>query len=285
MKNLVDDNHYDWNFEFDALNEEQKWENNIILLNPNNSEEKEIKICNNSHKEKNKSTSKSIFFKTFSIFFPKTHSKQFIKKEKKTKIFLVRKRNRKEMSDNILKKIKSRFFKSLRKAMINFLEKENDEKAFKFNKDFIADVRLKENRSYWDEELYDFANEKLEGNKDTIIKYLEKNKIGKMTLRDIYNEYLLSQEYEDNLPDENQAYINKYKNKSRDFINYYTNNPKYKDNKILNLEKNENKENPYFYVPNNNIDIFSLIFDNGENINNLSDSFPSEPNLNIFQES
>ena len=292
MKNLVCDNHYDWNSEFDALNEEQKLENNSILLCPNNSEEKEIKISNNSSKEKNKSVSNSIYFKTFSIFFPKTHSKQFIEKKKIEKIFLVRKRNRKEMTDNILKKIKSRFFKSLRKAMINLLKKEKEnkkekkkEKTFKFNKHFIEDVVLSKNRSYWDEHLYDFANEKLEGNKDTIIKYLEKNKIGKMTLRDIYNEYLLSQEYEDNLPDENQAYINKYKNKSKDFINYFTNNPKYKDKKFLNLEINNIIENPPFYVKNYFIDTFPLIDNDDENNSSLSNVFSSEPNLNIFQES
>ena len=106
-----------------------------------------------------------------------------------------------------------------------------------------------------------------------------------MTLRDIYNEYLLSQEYEDNLPDENQAYINKYKNKSKDFINYFTNNPKYKDKKFLNLEINNIIENPPFYVKNYFIDTFPLIDNDDENNSSLSNVFSSEPNLNIFQES
>ena len=292
MKNLVGDNDYDSNSDFEKLNEEQKGENDNESFFSINSEENEFKISN---KKKSKSKSKSVIFKTFLMFSPKTNNKPFIKKKRKIRIFLARKKNRKDMSDNIFKKIKSHFFKSLRNTLINKLKKVKDdkkekEKSFKFDKNFIQDVSLKTNSSYWDEELYNFANQKLVGNKDKIIAYLKNNNIGKMTLRSIYKEYLLSQEFENDLPDENESqnYINKYKNKANDFINYYTNNRKKNnnDNKNKNLYKEMEKREEYehYFILNDNSDI--LLPEDYINVNNLnyeSNSFTSEPNLNIFQ--
>ena len=283
METLVGDNYYDSNSELEVLNEEQKGENNNDLIRPH-SEEKEIIIFKNSKKEK--FNAKSVIFNTFLLFSPKKNNKQSIKKKIKRKIFLARKKNRKEMSDNIFKKIKSHFFKSLRKILINLIKKEK-EISFKFHKNFIQDVTLKNNSSYWDIELYDFAKEKLVGNKDKILEYLQKNKIGKMTLRDIYKEYLLSQEFENDLPDENegQNYINKYKNKANDFINFYTKNSKINNNhnNNLNIETEKKTEYAPFYLPNDNLDILTLLDNNNKNSDNLSISFTSEPNLNMFQ--
>jgi hypothetical protein len=290
MKNLVGDNDYDSNSDFEKLNEEQKGENDNESFFSINSEENEFKISN-----KKKSKSKSVIFKTFLMFSPKTNNKPFIKKKRKIRIFLARKKNRKDMSDNIFKKIKSHFFKSLRNTLINKLKKVKDdkkekEKSFKFNKNFIQDVSLKTNSSYWDEELYNFANQKLVGNKDKIIAYLKNNNIGKMTLRSIYKEYLLSQEFENDLPDENESqnYINKYKNKANDFINYYTKNRKKNnnDNKNKNLYKEMEKREEYehYFILNDNSDILlPEDYINDNNLNYESNSFTSEPNLNIFQ--
>ena len=290
MKNLVGDNDYDSNSDFEKLNEEQKGENDNESFFSINSEENEFKISN-----KKKSKSKSVIFKTFLMFSPKTNNKPFIKKKRKIRIFLARKKNRKDMSDNIYKKIKSHFFKSLRNTLINKLKKVKDdkkekEKSFKFDKNFIQDVSLKTNSSYWDEELYNFANQKLVGNKDKIIAYLKNNNIGKMTLRSIYKEYLLSQEFENDLPDENESqnYINKYKNKANDFINYYTKNRKKNnnDNKNKNLYKEMEKREEYehYFILNDNSDILlPEDYINDNNLNYESNSFTSEPNLNIFQ--
>jgi len=290
MKNLEGDNDYDSNSDFEKLNEEQKGENDNESFFSINSEENEFKISN-----KKKSKSKSVIFKTFLMFSPKTNNKPFIKKKRKIRIFLARKKNRKDMSDNIFKKIKSHFFKSLRNTLINKLKKVKDdkkekEKSFKFNKNFIQDVSLKTNSSYWDEELYNFANQKLVGNKDKIIAYLKNNNIGKMTLRSIYKEYLLSQEFENDLPDENESqnYINKYKNKANDFINYYTKNRKKNnnDNKNKNLYKEMEKREEYehYFILNDNSDILlPEDYINVYNLNYESNSFTSEPNLNIFQ--
>ena len=290
MKNLVGDNDYDSNSDFEKLNEEQKGENDNESFFSINSEENEFKISN-----KKKSKSKSVIFKTFLMFSPKTNNKPFIKKKRKIRIFLARKKNRKDMTDNIYKKIKSHFFKSLRNTLINKLKKVKDdkkekEKSFKFDKNFIQDVSLKTNSSYWDEELYNFANQKLVGNKDKIIAYLKNNNIGKMTLRSIYKEYLLSQEFENDLPDENESqnYINKYKNKANDFINYYTKNRKKNnnDNKNKNLYKEMEKREEYehYFILNDNSDILlPEDYINDNNLNYESNSFTSEPNLNIFQ--
>ena len=294
MKNLVGDNDYDSNSDFEKLNEEQKGENDNESFFSINSEENEFKISNKKI-SKSKSKSKSVIFKTFLMFSPKTNNKPFIKKKRKIRIFLARKKNRKDMSDNIFKKIKSHFFKSLRNTLINKLKKVKDdkkekEKSFKFNKNFIQDVSLKTNSSYWDEELYNFANQKLVGNKDKIIAYLKNNNIGKMTLRSIYKEYLLSQEFENDLPDENESqnYINKYKNKANDFINYYTKNRKKNnnDNKNKNLYKEMEKREEYehYFILNDNSDILlPEDYINDNNLNYESNSFTSEPNLNIFQ--
>ena len=294
MKNLVGDNDYDSNSDFEKLNEEQKGENDNESFFSINSEENEFKISNKKI-SKSKSKSKSVIFKTFLMFSPKTNNKPFIKKKRKIRIFLARKKNRKDMSDNIFKKIKSHFFKSLRNTLINKLKKVKDdkkekEKSFKFDKNFIQDVSLKTNSSYWDEELYNFANQKLVGNKDKIIAYLKNNNIGKMTLRSIYKEYLLSQEFENDLPDENESqnYINKYKNKANDFINYYTKNRKKNnnDNKNKNLYKEMEKREEYehYFILNDNSDILlPEDYINDNNLNYESNSFTSEPNLNIFQ--
>ena len=294
MKNLVGDNDYDSNSDFEKLNEEQKGENDNESFFSINSEENEFKISNKKI-SKSKSKSKSVIFKTFLMFSPKTNNKPFIKKKRKIRIFLARKKNRKDMSDNIFKKIKSHFFKSLRNTLINKLKKVKDdkkekEKSFKFNKNFIQDVSLKTNSSYWDEELYNFANQKLVGNKDKIIAYLKNNNIGKMTLRSIYKEYLLSQEFENDLPDENESqnYINKYKNKANDFINYYTKNRKKNnnDNKNKNLYKEMEKREEYehYFILNDNSDILlPEDYINNNNLNYESNSFTLEPNLNIFQ--
>ena len=292
MESLVGVNIFDSNSEIDKLNEEPKDENNKNdLIIPTKTVENWVKIKGGSGKE----ALKSVNFITFLMFSPKTYNKQFIKKKRKTKIFLARKKNRKEMSDIICKKIKSHFFKSLRNILIDKLKKEKDnknekEKTFKFLKTFTQDASLKTNNSYWDEELYDFTKEKLVGNKEKILEYLQKNKIGRMTLRDIYKEYLLSQEFENDLPDENegQDYINKYKNKANDFINYYTKNRKINNSNNMNLCKETEKksESDNFYISNDNLDILPLINngnDNDKNFDDLSNSHISELNLNIFQ--
>ena len=292
MEYLVGVNIFDSNSEIDKLNEEPKDENNKNdLIIPTKTVENWVKIKGGSVKE----ALKSINFITFLMFSPKTYNKQSIKKKRKTKIFLARKKNRKEMSDIICKKIKSHFFKSLRNILIDKLKKEKDnkkekEKTFKFLKTFTQDASLKTNNSYWDEELYDFTKEKLVGNKEKILEYLQKNKIGRMTLRDIYKEYLLSQEFENDLPDENegQDYINKYKNKANDFINYYTKNSKINNSNNMNLcKETEKKSEPSnFYISNDNLDILPLIDngnDNDKNFDDLSNSHISELNLNIFQ--
>lgn len=292
MESLVGVNIFDSNSEIDKLNEEPKDENNKNdLIIPTKTVENWVKIKGGSVKE----ALKSVNFITFLMFSPKTYNKQFIKKKRKTKIFLARKKNRKEMSDIICKKIKSHFFKSLRNILIDKLKKEKDnkkekEKTFKFLKTFTQDASLKTNNSYWDEELYDFTKEKLVGNKEKILEYLQKNKIGRMTLRDIYKEYLLSQEFENDLPDENegQDYINKYKNKANDFINYYTKNRKINNSNNMNLcKETEKKSEPSnFYISNDNLDILPLINngnDNDKNFDDLSNSHISELNLNIFQ--
>jgi hypothetical protein len=259
----------DWDNNNDILIIEKKYETVNNSMYSYDCGEKEIHICNanpTKYKYKFILTNK---FSIFSFFTPKTRTGQlFLNKKRKIKMFSTRKKNRKEMIDNILKKIKSKFFKCLRQALINRLKKDkkNFRFSFKFSQKFIRDV-TKNNNKYWDETLFDFAFKNLEGNN---------------------NEYLLSQEFEDSLPNENegQNYINSYKNKAKDFINYYTNNH---NNYIINNKNSEEIIKPeyeQFFVPNYNFDASVLVGDSyDEYIGSLSGSLKFESNSDIFKES
>ena len=158
------------------------------------------------------------------------------KTEKKSKMFLTRKKERKKMKDNIIKKIKSRFFKYIKKSLKERLLYEyNYKKSFYFlSQKFISDISKKNNANIWDENFLDFLENKLQDkNKDEILEYLKNEKIGEMTLKDIFNffntykyihlniknnEYLNSQQFKDSIPNAKNekrvtdGYINDYIN-------------------------------------------------------------------------
>ena len=174
-------------------------------------------------------------FETFHFFSPKLlESKDIIvtpKKQKKKKLFLSRKKNRKEMKDNILKKIKSRFFKTIKKQLKERLIKSyNFKKDFRFlPQDFICDITKKTNQLIWNQTFLEFMKDKSRDNlnKDMILKALQADKIGNMTLEEIFNEYLNSREFVNSIPKKkkkkelNQKYIDDYIFNAYNFINYY----------------------------------------------------------------
>ena len=175
-------------------------------------------------------------FETFNIFSPKLIKSEDIivkpKRPRKKILFLSRKKNRKEMIDNILKKIKSRFFKTMKKQLKERLIKGyNYKKKFKFlPQDFIRDVSKKNNKLIWNQTFLEFMKDKSKGNlnNDIILKALQEDKIGNMTLEEIFNEYLNSREFVNSIPNEknekelNQKYIDDYIFYANNFINYYT---------------------------------------------------------------
>ena len=172
-------------------------------------------------------------FEIFHFFSPKllesTDTIAPPKKQKQKKLFLSRKKNRKEMKDNILKKIKSRFFKNIKKTLKERLKKDNYNRYFKFlSQKFICDISKETNKLIWNQTFIEFIAEKsVDNNKAKILDALKKDKIGIMTLKEIFNEYLNSQEFVESIPSENkendvnQKYIDDYIFYANNFINYY----------------------------------------------------------------
>jgi len=271
-KELIDDG-YSVNDEYLSIKNNQNVNEPKSLSIHSLEENKEVKLNKkNKEKEKGKIIEAKRKFLVYNFFTPKICDEKEEKKkinknnekntDKKDKFLICRKR-RKEMSDNILKKIKSHFFKFIRKILKERIKKYNNKNCnFKFNqKNFITNISVKENKSIWEEKFYDFIEKKIESNnkkddKENVLEYVRKDKIGKMTLEDLFNEYLNSKEFEDNInkirkeKNINQDYINKYIFKSKNFINHYKEgncHPK-KSMKILN--KNE-------FIPSiNDINIF-----------------------------
>ena len=176
-------------------------------------------------------------FEVFHLFSPKLleirETISLPKKQKPKKLFLSRKKNRKEMKDNILKKIKSRFFKNIKKLLKDRLKKRyNYEGDFKFlSQKFICDITKTTNKFIWDQTFHEFMEEKLidnNKNKDIILDAIEKDKIGIMTLKELFNEYLNSQEFVESIPNKNnekelnQKYIDDYIFNANNIINYYS---------------------------------------------------------------
>ena len=164
----------------------------------------------------------------------------FEEKNKGNKFFIAKKKRRKEMNDNIRKKVKSKFFKSIKKKLEDRLQ---SVKIF-FAQKFIANVskKEKENQLMWEQNLYTILEKHLRINKNIILELLKNDEIGKILLKDLYNEYLNSQEFEDSIPynkkDATPSYINNYINKAKDLINYFTNNEKKEEKFPITLSSN-----------------------------------------------
>ena len=187
----------------------------------------------------------------------------FEEKNKGNKFFIAKKKRRKEMNDNIRKKVKSNFFKSIKKKLEGRLQSGHGHSTptpsefrlksnFTVNKQikiffvqkFITNVskKEKENQLIWEQNLYTLLEKHLRINKNNILELLKNDEIGEILLKDLYNEYLNSQEFEDNIPynkkDATPSYINNYINKAKDLINYFTNNEKKEEKFPITLSSN-----------------------------------------------
>lgn len=176
---------------------------------------------------------KSPKFESHCFFNPKLKDKEIIEKNRKQKkiIFLSRKTDRterKRMKDNIIKKIKSRFFKSIKNILKEKIRlKYKYKKSFKYlPQEFICDISIENNKSFWEETLLEFFERKLESN-NKALDLVKEDKIGEIKLKDLFNDYLNSQEFVDSIPsidkEDNidQNYIDDYINNAKEFINYF----------------------------------------------------------------
>ena len=189
------------------------------------------------------------------LAFNPAKSREYYDKYKSSLVFNVwkDKKTRKEMPDEIRKKIKSRFFKDLRK-FINKLFTENDiEKKLEFlPQDFISNISKPENKSMLDKTLEQIILENSDDNSENdnnedknknnliLLDFLKekenqnKYKIRKIynifntKIRELFNEYLKSDEFEQSiirLKEEGNysEYIKDYIIKAEEFVNYFSN--------------------------------------------------------------
>jgi hypothetical protein len=189
------------------------------------------------------------------LAFNPAKSREYYDKYKSSLVFNVwkDKKTRKEMPDEIRKKIKSRFFKDLRK-FINKLFTENDiEKKLEFlPQDFISNISKLENKSMLDKTLEQIILENSDDNSENddnedknknnliLLDFLKekenqnKYKIRKIynifntKIRELFNEYLKSDEFEQSiirLKEEGNysEYIKDYIIKAEEFVNYFSN--------------------------------------------------------------
>ena len=193
---------------------------------------------NNSIKEDIKSISTSRKFKIY-----KEKNK---KSRKKTK----EKKKRKEKPDDIRKKIKSRFLKTIKNRVNQMLKIAKSEEYFDFLPQcFICNISKQKNKSIINMTFKELMSQKFfeeEEKKDKkkydnnvrVLKYLENNEeickksnfnvIGNMTFKELFREYLKSEEFEkeiEKLKEEQNSdnYIIEYIIKAYNFINYFSN--------------------------------------------------------------
>jgi hypothetical protein len=189
------------------------------------------------------------------LAFNPAKSREYYDKYKSSLVFNVwkDKRTRKEMPDEIRKKIKSRFFKDLRKFINKlFIENEIEKKLEFLPQDFISNISKPENKSMLDKTLEqiilensddsseNYNNEDKNKNNLILLDFLKekenqnKYKIRKIynifntKIRELFNEYLKSDEFEQSiirLKEEGNysEYIKDYIIKAEEFVNYFSN--------------------------------------------------------------
>ena len=247
-----------------------KGDKNILAQNPINDNESSINneeknITDNNNDEDNSVYTEQIDNGNDNMLFRFTTKKYFINSNgKKRRI----KKKRKYKSDDIRKKIKSRFHKTFKNIINNNLKKAGSKKLFDFLPQcFIGNVSKKTNfycleLTFKEILLTDFISEysdkypnknvdykKYEKNKE-VIQYLEKHpEISKKSgfdiiknkkYKDLLNIYFNSSEFEDSvfrLKNENETndYIQEYVLKAKNYVKFYSNYGK-------NKSRDENSE-------------------------------------------
>ena len=189
------------------------------------------------------------------IAFTPAENREYYEKYKSNLVFNVwkDKKTRKEMPDEIRKKIKSRFFKDLKKSINKFFIVSDIEKKLEFlPQEFISNISKPENKSMLNKtleqiilenlddnsknennqnknknnlELLDFLKEK--GNKNNY-KIKKIYNIFNTQIKELFHEYLKSNEFEDSLKRLKEEgnyseYIKDYIIKAEEFVNYFSN--------------------------------------------------------------
>ena len=251
-------------------NYEEKIKKDVKIYHGENKEESKEESINVKNKKYNESinSQNDIFifkFKTKKYFYASNGKKRKVQKKRKFK------------PDDIRKKIKSRFHKTLKNIINDNLKKAGSKELFDFLPQcFIGNVSKKTNTKCFEltyKELLstDFHEElnkegykysKVDNNKCNknikVLKYLENNPeickrsgfdlIKDKKYKDILKLYFASAEFENSLfqlkeEKESPEYIQEYISKAKNYVNFYSNFKK-KDNQqeVDNVEENEENE-------------------------------------------
>ena len=172
---------------------------------------------------------------------PEKENEEYINKYTNKPIFMKHEKtnikNRKYMKDDMRKRIKSNFYKQLKKKLNDKLREINIfNQNFAFSQSMIINVAKIENKKNLDMSLKEillkeYKNDfKSKKNKDIINKYIKKDdpidNILKIQLKFLYNEYLHSEQFNESInklsEEENYDYIHNYIKVAEKFIYFFT---------------------------------------------------------------
>ena len=183
-------------------------------------------------------------------------------------------KGRKSMKDNMRKRIKSDFYRKLKKNLNDKIKAlKINESNFDFAQYMIIDVTQKNNIKNLNmtlkEVLLEQHNENccIQMNKDIINKYLKKDHtldiILEKQIKFLFNEYLNSEEFQESIKklseEEYYDYISKYIKVADNFINFFINEESEKNNEFHIFNK---VQNDYKSIYINQKPIFSIFYQN-----------------------
>jgi hypothetical protein len=244
-------------------NSEKKLENNQI-------EENQEKKNNNEIKKPKEIKIKKKKIKKFKIYHI-----EFKKLSEKDKILNKQRHKRKYKPDDIRKKIKARFHKSIKNIINDNLRKAGSKKLFTYLPQvFISSITKEKNRNVFDlsfreilqKDFISEADGKKYKNRNVdiakykrnigVLEYLDNNPeicqnsgfdiISKMKYADLLKEYFKSEEFEraiSKLREENEdeEYIREYIVKSKNYLNFFMDIPFKKKNNKFKIEERTQK--------------------------------------------
>ena len=244
--------------------------NSLNKIELNQIQETKNEIINNDHKKNKDIKLKKRKFKKFKIYHI-----EFKKLSEKDKILNKQRHKRKYKPDDIRKKIKARFHKSIKNIINDNLRKAGSKKLFTYLPQvFISSITKEKNKSVLDlsfREILqkDFVGEthgKTYKNRNVdiakykknigVLEYLDNNPeicqnsgfdiISKMKYADLLDEYFKSEEFERAIyklreENEDEQYIREYIMKSKNYLNFFMDIPFKKRNNKFRIEERTEK--------------------------------------------
>ena len=187
-------------------------ENHLYFINNNYIYpiEEMNKIINPIHANESHNINKNFFviYKAFNVFTPAKKNKENFKEDTKVIFKIVNdKKQRKYKPDNIRKKIKIKLEEIIIENKVNNSEKEETKNKYHKNLNLLAYLKQLDNLNK--KEIKDIY------------------KIFNISIKDLFNEYLKSNEFKDHIneiktKEKNEEYVKMYTNHAGKFVEYYS---------------------------------------------------------------